>query len=84
MILANVSNKKQQDKAQLSPPESTALLLEKEQAIDALNRVVDSKSDVISKLKKQVAILEEALRLSKIKRFLITHKLPPKSKDCLA
>ena len=69
MNLASISIEKQQDKEPFSLSESTALLLEKEQAIDELNRVVDSKSEVISKQKKHIAILEEALRLSKIKRF---------------
>lgn len=69
MNLANISIEKQQDKERFSLSESTALLLEKEQAIDELNRVVDSKSEVISKQKKHIAVLEEMIRLSKIKRF---------------
>ena len=44
MNLASISIEKQQDKERFSLSESTALLLEKEQAIDELNRVVDSKS----------------------------------------
>jgi uncharacterized coiled-coil protein SlyX len=69
MDLANISTIKQQDKERFSLSESTALLLEKDQAIDELNRVVDSKSEVISKQKKHIAVLEEMIRLSKIKRF---------------
>ena len=42
--------------------EQAALLAEKEQ-------VIEHKSDVISEQKKRIAILEEALRLSKVKRF---------------
>ena len=69
MILAHVSNEKQQDKAKSVLSNSIALLLEKEQAIDDLTRVVELKSGVISEQKKRILILEEALRLSKIKRF---------------
>ena len=69
MNLADISIIKQQDKKHLSLSESITLLLEKEQAIDELNRVVDSKIGVIAKQEKRIEILEEALRLSKIKRF---------------
>jgi len=69
MTLANNSNKKQQDKAGFLSMDSASLLSEKEQAIEELNRVVESKSEVISAQKKRIDILEEALRLSKIKRF---------------
>lgn len=69
MILANNSNIKQQDKADCLLTNSAHLLFEKEQAIEELTRVVESKSGVISAQKKHIAILEEALRLSKIKRF---------------
>ena len=69
MILADISNIKQQDKADPSLSESVALLLEKEEAIDKLTRVIELKSGVISEQKKRILILEEALRLSKIKRF---------------
>ena len=65
MILADNSNIKQQDKAAGLLTDNADLLVE----IDELTRVVVSKSDVISKQKKHIAILEEALRLSKIKRF---------------
>jgi len=69
MILADISNIKQQDKAGSLLSESVALLLEKEEAIDELTRVIELKSGVISEQKKRILILEEALRLSKIKRF---------------
>lgn len=69
MILADIPNIKQQDKAGSVLSESVALLLEKEAAIDELTRVIDAKSGVISEQKKRILILEEALRLSKIKRF---------------
>jgi transposase len=65
MILADNPNAKQQDKAPFLCRDSAGLLLE----IDELIRTVESKSEVISKQSKHIAILEEALRLSKIKRF---------------
>lgn len=71
MILADISNIKQQDKAGAGSllSESVALLLEKEQAIDELTRVIELKSGVISEQKKRILILEKVLRLSTIKRF---------------
>ena len=69
MILADISNIKQQDKAGSLLSESVALLLEKEQAIDELTRVIELKSGVISEQKKRILILGEVLRLSTIKRF---------------
>jgi len=45
--------------------EKSALLLKQKQ-------IIERKSDVISEQKKRIAILEEALRLSKIKRFAPT------------
>jgi transposase len=65
MILADNSNAKQQDKAVYLLSDNADLLVE----IDQLTRVVESKSVVISAQKKRIDILEEALRLSKIKRF---------------
>ncbi|BCG62674.1 MAG: transposase, IS66 family [Methyloprofundus sp.] len=69
MTSADISNKKQQDKACSLLPEGIALLFEKDQTIDELTRVVEIKSGVISEQQKRIRILEEALRLSKIKRF---------------
>ncbi|RLA16582.1 MAG: hypothetical protein DRQ62_15995, partial [Gammaproteobacteria bacterium] len=69
MILADNSKTKQQDKADLPVSGKVNLLLEKEQAIDELTRIVELKSGVISSQKKRILLLEEALRLSKIKRF---------------
>ena len=69
MILADISNIKQQDKASSLLPESVALLFEKDQTIDELTRAIELKSGVISEQKKRILLLEEALRLSKIKRF---------------
>jgi len=65
MNLADKSIEKQQDTDLNLPTDSAGLLVE----IDELTRVVKSNSEVISKQKKHIAILEEALRLSKIKRF---------------
>ncbi|MCK5814284.1 MAG: hypothetical protein KAH03_08495, partial [Cocleimonas sp.] len=65
MILADKSNVKQQDKAAALLTDNAGLLVE----MDELTRDVESKAEVISKQKKHIAILEEALRLSKIKRF---------------
>ena len=65
MILANNSNIKQRDKADYLSSDNAELLVE----INELTRVVESKAEVISKQKKRIDILEEALRLSKIKRF---------------
>ena len=65
MILANNSNIKQRDKADYMSSDNAELLVE----INELTRVVESKAEVISKQKKRIDILEEALRLSKIKRF---------------
>lgn len=65
MILADNSKIKQQDKAGYLLLGNADLLVE----IDELTRVVESKSSVISAQKKHITILEEALRLSKIKRF---------------
>jgi transposase len=65
MILADNSNTKQQDNAGYPSSDSAELLVE----INELTRVVESKSEVISQQNKRIAILEEALRLSKIKRF---------------
>jgi len=65
MIIANNSNIKQRDKADYLSSDNAELLVE----INELTRVVESKAEVISKQKKRIDILEEALRLSKIKRF---------------
>ena len=76
MILADIPNIKQQDKAGFPLSDKVGLLFEKDQAIDELTRIVELKSGVISSQKKRILILEEALRLSKIKRFA------PSSEQC--
>jgi len=69
MILRNSSLKKQADKPENSVSEQLALLLEKDQIIDNQASIIECKSGVISEQKKRILILEEALRLSKVKRF---------------
>jgi len=69
MILDNSSLKKQANKADHSVSEQLALLLEKDQIIDDQATIIERKSDVISEQKKRIQILEEALRLTKVKRF---------------
>lgn len=69
MILPDSSLKKQADKPVHSVSEQLALLLEKDQIIDNQASIIECKSGVISEQKKRIQILEEALRLSKIKRF---------------
>ncbi|WP_428356794.1 hypothetical protein [Methyloprofundus sp.] len=66
MILADISNIKQQDKAGSLLSESVALLLEKKQAIDELTRVIEVKSGVISEQKKRILILEEVSTYAKL------------------
>jgi transposase len=50
-------------------PEILAELLEKAQRVDELTQTVELKSEVIMSLKQRIQVLEEALRLSRIKRF---------------
>jgi transposase len=49
--------------------EMLADLLEKAQRVDELTQTVELKSEVILSLKQRIQVLEEALRLSRIKRF---------------
>ena len=66
----------QQDKVDYLLSEQIALLLEKDQLIGEQAVVIERKSEVISAQKQRILILEEALRLSKIKRFA------PSSEQC--
>ncbi len=75
MISSDNSNTKQQDKIAYLSSNSAELLVE----INALTRVVESKSDVILAQKKRIDILEEALRLSKIKRFAPSSEKSPQT-----
>ena len=69
MDLPNFLTQNQDDKPPSLVPEAIAALLEKAQRVDELTQTVELKSEVISTLKQRIQVLEEALRLSKIKRF---------------
>jgi len=69
MFSSPVSNIKQQDKAGLILAEPVLSSLEKDRKIEELIQAPESKDALISDLEKRLLILEEALRLSKIKRF---------------
>jgi transposase len=69
MILPNSPALEPNDHSAFLLPEMIAELLEKAQRVDALTQTVELKSEVIASLKQRIELLEEALRLSKIKRF---------------
>lgn len=69
MILANLPTLKHDEYSAVLLPEMIAELLEKAQRVDELTQTVELKSEVIASLKQRIELLEEALRLSKIKRF---------------
>jgi transposase len=69
MILPNFSTLEHDDHSALLLPEMIAELLEKAQRVDELTQTVELKSEVIASLKQRIEMLEEALRLSKVKRF---------------
>ena len=69
MILKNFPTLAHDDNSDFLSPEIIAALLEKAQRVDELTQTVELKSELISSLKHRVEILEEALRLTKIKRF---------------
>ena len=69
MILPNFPALEPNDHSAFLLPEMIAELLEKAQRVDALTQTVELKSEVIASLKQRIELLEEALRLSKIKRF---------------
>ena len=69
MNSAGIPNTNQQGKADYLISDQIALLLEKEQLIGEQAVIIERKSEVISEQQKRIAILEEALRLSKVKRF---------------
>ena len=69
MDLPNFPSQNQDDKPPSFVPEAIAALLEKAQRVDELTHTVELKSEVISTLKQRIQVLEEALRLSKVKRF---------------
>ena len=69
MILPNFPALEPNDHSAFLLPEMIAELLEKAQRVDALTQTVELNSEVIASLKQRIELLEEALRLSKIKRF---------------
>lgn len=69
MILDDISTSEKQDKFGFLLSEKTALLVSK---IEDQSHVIECNSKTISEQKKRIDILEEALRLSKIKRFAPT------------
>jgi len=77
MILPNFPLANQDDTSAYLVPEAIAVLLEKAQRVDELIQSVELKSEVILSLKQRIQILEEALRLSKVKRFAPSSEQSP-------
>jgi transposase len=69
MILPNFPALEPNDHSAFLLPEMIAELLKKAERVDELTQTVELKSEVIASLKQRIELLEEALRLSKIKRF---------------
>ena len=69
MILRNSPTLEDNDHSTTLLPEMITALLEKAQRVDELTQTVELKSEVIVSLKQRIQMLEEALRLSKVKRF---------------
>ena len=69
MILPNFPPSDPDDFSATLAPELVAELLEKAQRVDELTQTVELNSEVITSLKQRIQVLEEALRLSRIKRF---------------
>ena len=69
MILPNFPALEPNDQSAILLPEMIAELLEKARRVDELTQTVELKSEVIASLKQRIEMLEEALRLSKVKRF---------------
>jgi len=69
MILADFPSVNQDDRTTSLLDEQVALVLEQALRIDELTQIVDRKSEVISEQKNRIRLLEEALRLAKVKRF---------------
>jgi transposase len=69
MILPSLPTLEPDDQAATLLPEMITALLEKAQRVDELTQTVELNSEVIASLKQRIQMLEEALRLSKVKRF---------------
>ena len=69
MILRNSPTLEDNDHSTTLLPEMITALLEKAQRVDELTQTVELNSEVIASLKQRIQMLEEALRLSKVKRF---------------
>jgi transposase len=69
MILPNFPPSEPDGFSATLAPEILAELLEKAQRVDELTQTVELKSEVIMSLKQRIQVLEEALRLSRVKRF---------------
>ena len=69
MISPNFPALEPNDQSAFLLPEMIAELLEKARRVDELTQTVELKSEVIASLKQRIEMLEEALRLSKVKRF---------------
>jgi transposase len=69
MILPNFPALEPNDHSAFLLPEMIAELLKKAERVDELTQTVELKSEVIASLKQRIELLEEALRLSKSKRF---------------
>jgi len=69
MILPNFTPSELDDISATWVPEMLAELFEKAQRVDELTQTVELKSEVITSLKQRIQVLEEALRLSRNKRF---------------
>ena len=69
MILPINATANQDDTSAVTLPEALSVLLEKAQRVDELTQTVELKPEVISSLKQRIQVLEEALRISKVKRF---------------
>jgi transposase len=69
MILPNSPTLEHDDHPAFLLPGMLAELLEKAQRVDELTQTVELNSEVIASLKQRIGLLEEALRLAKVKRF---------------
>ena len=59
----------QQDPGALKVPDLLALLAEKDQQLEDTQHALDRKNDIIREQQKYIKLIEEYLRLAKIRRF---------------